>query len=224
MRVLKTCVYQYDELSDRAKKKARDWYAQRVFEDSYDWEVVYEDAERMANLLGIEIDRRTYRTIGGGIGSKPTIYFSGFSSQGDGACFEGSYIYKKGAVKAIAEETGFGYKHPDGSIGKGDEELICIAQALQDVQRKYFYKLRATMKHRGHYCHFGCMDVDVYHYDDQYRDIGDAEDEIRQLMRDFADWIYECLNDEYDYQTSDEAIEESIRANEYEFDEDGDRI
>lgn len=43
-------------------------------------------------------------------------------------------------------------------------------------------------------------------------------------MRDFADWIYERLSDEYDYQTSDSAVEETIRANEYEFDEDGERV
>ena len=61
----------------------------------------------------------------------------------------------------------------------------------------------------------------MYHYEDQYRDIGDAEDEIRQLMRDFADWIYENLSNEYDYQTSDEVVEDAIRANGYEFDEDG---
>ena len=91
------------------------------------------------------------------------------------------------------------------------------------MQRKHFYHLIASMNHTGHYCHSGCMSVEVEHNEDRYRDIGDAEEEITQLMRDFADWIYERLSDEYDYQTSDEAVEEAIRANEYEFDEEGDR-
>ena len=67
------------------------------------------------------------------------------------------------------------------------------------------------------------MSVDVEDSENKYRDLGDAEVEVRQLMRDFADWIYGRLNDEYDYQTGDEAVEESIRANEYEFYQSGER-
>lgn len=40
-------------------------------------------------------------------------------------------------------------------------------------------------------------------------------------MKDFARWIYKQLEPDWDYQTSDEAIEESINANEYEFTADG---
>lgn len=216
-------IYTYEELDDRAKEKAREWYSSLVFEDSCDWEFVYDDAVRIANLLGINIDQRSTRLLGGGSGSRPIIYFSGFWSQGDGACFEGSYRYAKGAVAAIKKETGCGYVDKDGVVHEGDKELIRIATELQDIQRRHFYKLQATMKHRGHYSHSGCMEVEVFHDDDRYRDIGDAEDEICQLMRDFADWIYDRLEAEYDYQTSDEAVEEAIVANEYEFLEDGSR-
>lgn len=198
-------VYTYDELDDLAKEKARQWWAQHVFEDSCDWEFVYEDADRMAELMGISINTRA------GKRHEPCIWFSGFSSQGDGACFEGSYRYKKGAVKAIKAEC-------------NDEELIRIATELQAVQRRNFYRLYATCKHTGHYSHSGCMSVDVEDSENQYRDLGDAEEEIRQLMRDFADWIYERLSDEYDYQTSDEAVEESILSNEYEFYQSGERV
>ena len=128
-----------------------------------------------------------------------------------GTCFEGTYRYAKGATKKIR-----GY-------APQDKELHRIADELQAVQRKHFYHLTASMNHSGHYYHSGCMSVDVEHSEDRYRDISDAEDEIKQLMRDFADWIYESLSDEYEYQTSDSAVEEAIRANEYEFDEDGER-
>lgn len=40
-------------------------------------------------------------------------------------------------------------------------------------------------------------------------------------MRAFADWIYRQLETEYDYQNSDEQVDESIIANEYEFTEEG---
>ena len=216
-------VYTYDELSDKAKEKAREWWSSLVFSDSCDWEFVYEDAVRMGKLMGIEISSSPVRLMGGGARLKPDIYFSGFSSQGDGACFEGSYRYKKGAVEAIKKETGFGFKGSDGVVGKGDAELTRIAKGLQEVQRKHFYKLSATCTHRGHYTHSGCMDVDVEHYDG-WRDLKGDDEQVRQLLRDFADWIYRQLEAEYDYQCSDEAVEEILLNNPYEFYENGERV
>ena len=211
MRVIKKEIFKYEELDDRAKDKAKDWYRQFIFMDSGDWEFVYEGAVQIAQILGIEIDRRPYRTVGGDTRSEPVIYFSGFWSQGDGACFEGSYRYAKGATKKIRE------------YAQQDTELHRIADGLQNIQRRNFYKLCARMTHSGRYSHSGCMDVSVWHYDDQYRDIGDAEDEVTQLMRDFADWIYDQLEKEYEYQCSDIVVEESIIANDYEFYDDGRR-
>ena len=205
MRTIVHKLFKYEELDDTAKEKARDWYRQSVFSEPCDWQFVFEDAKRAADILGIDIDLRR--------GSRePAIYFSGFCNQGDGACFEGSYRYAKGATKKIREYA------PQGT------ELHRIADELQNIQRRNFYKLHATMRHHGHYSHSGCMSVSVEHEDDPYRDIGDAEDDITQLMRDFADWIYDQLEKEYEYQCSDNVVEESIIANEYEFDEDGDRV
>ena len=209
MRVVESCVFQYDELDDRAKERAREWYSRHVFEDSCDWEFVYEDAAEVADILGIDLRQRRDQLMGGGHRYEPSIYFSGFSHQGSGACFEGTYRYAKGATKKIRE------------YAPQDKELHRIADELQAVQRKPFYHLIASMNHTGHYCHSGCMSVNVEDREDSYRDIGDAEDDITQLMRDFADWIYAQLEAEYDYQTSDEAVEEAIRINEYEFDENG---
>ena len=211
MRVIETKVLKYDELSDHAKETAREWYSSCVFEDSCNWEFVYEDAAQVAEILGIEIEPRYVPLMNGKSRKTPTIYFSGFGSQGDGACFEGTYRYAKGAPKKIRE------------YAPQDKELHRIADALQEVQKQHFYHLTASMKHSGHYYHSGCMSVGVEHNEDPYRDIGDAEDDVRQLMRDFADWIYARLEEEYYYQTSDEVVEEVIRANEYEFYENGER-
>ena len=62
--------------------------------------------------------------------------------------------------------------------------------------------------------------VDAYRADDR-EVIG--EDDANQIVSDFADWIYRALETEYDYLMSDECVEGDIRANEYEFDEDGNR-
>ena len=196
-------IYTFDELSESAKEKAREWY--RDGQLDYDWwEFVYDDADKIASIIGIDIDRKGKNT--------PAIYFSGFWSQGDGACFEGSYRYKKGWRSALLHE-----------FGPGDtlNELLSIGQSLQEIQSKQFYKLEATCRHSGHYQHSGCMSVDVEHAEDRYRDIGDAEDEIRDQLRLFADWIYDRLKQEHDWLTSDEQVDEAIRANEYTFNEDG---
>jgi hypothetical protein len=186
-------IYTFNELTDQAKETAREWWRAHV--DTADYSTVIEDAVRMGVVLGIEI-------------SSPNIYWSGFSSQGDGACFEGAYSYKIGAVKALKA---------------GDEGLLRIAEGLQAVQARTFYQLTAMTHQQGRYNHSGCMAVDVGRKD--HRDFTIEADEalLIQLLRDFADWIYSQLDAENDYINSDENVDESIRCNEYEFTEDGQR-
>jgi hypothetical protein len=197
-------LYKFDELSDKAKEKARDRYRESGIHDEW-WDSVYEDAEEIAKLLGIEIRQLPIKTLGGKIRYEPAIYFRGFSSQGNGACFEGTYRYRKGSVAAIKD------------YAPQDETLHRIAKTLQEEQKKSWYRLSAKITHRGNYCHSYSMDIEVD--SDHPRDF-DAEP-IRKCMRDFADWIYERLEEEYDYLNSDEAVDESITANDYEFTKSG---
>lgn len=191
-------LYKFEELSDAAKEKAREWY--RTYYPDHDWwDGVYETARTAAKHLGIEIDN---------------INFSGFWSQGDGARFNGSYRFKKGWRKAILAEFG------DGDTQR---ELLNIGQQLHEAQARQFYKLVAVVTYRGHYEHSGCTSIDVSHDEDPYRDIGDCEDAVTQALREFMDWIYKMLEKEYDWLVSDEAVDESIIANEYTFLENGER-
>lgn len=205
-------LFTFEELSDRAKEKARDWWRNLEASD-FDHEFIFEDAERVGALIGITIDRRSYRTMGGGTGSAPVIYYSGFSSQGDGACFEGRYAYAKGGLKALTKEI--------GGESKGDKELLRIASELQDIQRRNFYRIECQMKHSGHYNHSGCMRVD-HHGDNPSANVDD-EQEVTQLMRDFADWIYDQLRTEYWWRMEDEQVDESITINGYTFTAEGKR-
>jgi hypothetical protein len=97
-----------------------------------------------------------------------------------------------------------------------DEELHAIARDLARAARRTFYTASARCDHRGHYYHSGCMAVDV----DAERG-PDVSDEVTDALRAFADWIYSQLEREYDYTRSDEAVAETIEANEYEITEDG---
>lgn len=202
MTIIETEVFTYSELSESAKETAREWYRKCSAGDDFYAECVYEDAAQIADLMGIDLCQT--RTNTGTY--EPTIYYSGFSSQGDGASYECRYKYKPGALKAV---TAYAPK---------DAELHRIAKALQDIQKRYFYKLVASSHHSG------CMRVSVEHSDDSCRDISDAEDTVTQCLRDFADWIYSQLEKAHDWENSDDRIAETILCNEYKFTEYGDKV
>jgi hypothetical protein len=203
-------LYRFEELSARAKENARDWW--RELEQMDDLEPDYDDFEAIANILGIKFDAKPIKLMSGGTRYQPTIYWSGFYSQGAGACFEGRYSYAKGASKAIRD------------YAPKDERLHAIADNLQDIQRKAFYRLEARCQHRGHYYHSGCMQVDVEHSEDSYRALPEGADAtVTESLRDFADWIYRQLETAYEWRMADEQVDGAITANEYTFDEYGRR-
>lgn len=210
--VIQTTVYALDELDERARERARDWYRQASNDD--DWhEAVFEDFERVCEILGVDLATRSVRLYGGGTRQKPCIWFSGFSSQGDGACFEGSYSYRNGAARNIR------------AYAPKDERLAAIADQLQQIQRKNLYALEARMTHRGRYYHEYCMAVSVERASDSYQSpTPDAEEIVAEAMRDLARWLYRQLEREYEYQTSDEVVDENIETNGYTFTEIGRRF
>lgn len=211
MRTETVNIYTFDELSDKAKEKARDWYRNEVFSGPYELEYVIDDAVNVGKLMGIDIGTVTVKLMGGETREKPSVYWSGFSSQGDGACFEGTYKYRKGAVAAVAAEW------------PNDPDLNRIANGLYSVQRRYFFKLKAHITHNDRYYHARSMDIRVINGDAHFGPREDAYEDVRDCMRDFADWIYRRLEDAYNYQMSDEAVDEAIAGNDYEFYEDGSR-
>ena len=153
------------------------------------------------------------RLYGGGSRREPRIFFSGFWSQGDGACWEGFYSYGKNASAEIR------------SHAPQDTALHGIADALQAIQRRNFYQLRAEASHRGRYYHEYCMAISVERDSQTYQDMtADAEEIVIEALRDLARWLYRQLEREYDYLSSGEAVDETITANEYTFTKAGRRF
>jgi hypothetical protein len=207
-KTITTVVYEYGELSPKAQEAARDWFREALAGDSSFAESVYSDAVEVADVLGITISTTRNKPHG------PAIFFSGFSSQGDGASFEGTYTYRPGALRAVKEHF------------PKDAKLHAIAQALEDVQKHNGKSLQAICKVRGNYVHSGCMDVEVY--DRQYIGADEwtpgAETELTRALRRFADWIYSQLEAAYEDENSDEHVAETIEANGYTFTEKGKRF
>ncbi len=224
MRIKHTKVYQYNELSDEAKEKARDWYRKGNCEDNYWSEGVIDQAEEIAVMLGLDICQTPYKTMGGETRYKATIYWSGFWSQGDGACFEGTWDASKVQADKLKAE------YPQ------DKELHRIVDGLAEIAKEY-PEGSFSVKHTGHYSHSHSTSFNVglpntqedeLEYDSpEFKllqiKLGEDEETLIELARDFMNWIYRQLEKEWDYQNSDEQVEESIRANEYEFLETGER-
>ena len=193
MRTETISIYTFDELSDTAKEKAREWYRNGAFDYEW-WDCTYEDAKTIANLLGIDI---------------VDIWFSGFSCQGDGACFTGGYSYAKGSAKAVKD------------YAPQDPELHAIADGLAALQRRYFYQLEASVKHSGHYNHSGCTQIDVTQADQSMYFEPECAQDLKDLLRNFMDWIYSRLEAEYYWLIEDEQVDDALIANDYEFTVDG---
>jgi hypothetical protein len=183
--------YTFDELNESAKENARQWYREAFASDEW-WDFIA--IATWGKLIGIDIEN---------------VYFSGFASQGDGACFTGHYEYAKGATKAIRDYAGT------------DEALHAIADGLQAIQRRNFYQLSASVSHRGHYSHENCTDIDVSDCRTGNDTDSDTEETVKDLLRDFMRWAYRQLESEYDYLNSDESVDESILCNGYRFTESG---
>ena len=210
--VICTMVYQFPELSDPAKDKARAWYRGLGSHDDW-WDAVYDDFERVCEILGIRLKTRAVRLMGGGTRQKPCVWFSGFCSQGDGACFEGRVSHAKGSSKRIRD------------YAPQDATLHGIADRLQAVQRRNFYQLTVGATHRGRYYHEYSMTIEVMRDSPTGQEpTSDSEDIVTEALRDLARWLYRQLEAEHDHLTSDDAIEDGIIANAYTFTEAGRRF
>lgn len=223
MREVTVNVYKFDELSDEAKQKAIAWFRGGQFDGEW-WDSVFEDAATCLAFLGFDI-LHTEMYINHKREHKcrvvPYIRFTGFSSQGDGACFEGDWAASKVDMAGLKDHA-----PQDKTLEKICAELSVIALRYPDLTISIHMDT-------SHYCNSGTMateSVDFHMADEGAEDeIGwsdamrHAERGVQQCARAAADWIYKQLEAENDYLSSDEACIEGIEANEYEFTEDGER-
>ena len=211
-RIVETTVYTIDELSDAAKENARIWYRDQGLHDEW-YDFVYEDFETICGILGVTLATSPVRLYGGGTRDKSQICWGGFGFQGDGASFSGRYSYARGAANAIRAHA------------PKDAELHRIADELQAVQRRNFHQLHASIRQQGRYCHEYSMAIEVERDSPTWQPMTDgAEETVIEALRDLARWLYRQLHSEYEHQTSDEAVDEIVAANELTFTADGKRF
>ncbi len=97
-----------------------------------------------------------------------------------------------------------------------------IVSRMPAVQKRNFWQLQAEISHRGRYCHPYSMDITVTRNSPTGQALtADAEAAVSEALRDLAFWLYRQLENEYDWLTSDAAVDEAIHINAYTFTEAG---
>ena len=197
MRIRTITEYSFDELSEEAQERAvQDVQESDYYMDLEWWEYNDEDFQRILHILGF------YQV---------ETYFTGFYSQGDGACFEASYSNEKRITTKIKKHAPL------------DKELHRIARRLMELQQKAQYRFEGKI-YRGRYTnyyHSNTMCFEPYYSEDR---LSKYKDNFMDICRDLADWYYSGLERQYDYHMSDDGVRDYLIGNDYQFDINGERI
>jgi hypothetical protein len=215
MRTITKNLYSFDELSPEAKERAINDARQDEGRLGYEWwGGVYDCFKSDMKTHGIGVDK---------------IYFSGFWSQGDGACFTGYIdLTTEQLLSALPDQL--------------RKDLItfnakCRLLGYSPLDISY----RAKIEHSGHYYHSGTMRIaSPYNVEIQESDVDESplldemvmlrdaiddrneyDDLALEIARGHADDLYRLLEQEYEYLTSEEFIAESLSNHDYEYDENG---
>lgn len=165
------------------------------------WDSVYEQFIEELKEIGIQVACHSKRTHKGRTYDEPQIFFSGFWSQGDGACFAGEVWDWNKLLTAM-----------------GEDRFIPFATEIG-------WNFGCTAG--GRYCHSGTMDFEGEMYlpenpFDEDQDLlqheawkigkpteGDTDglfERLKTKFKDLADELYADLEAEHDHLTDDEQV------------------
>ena len=129
------------------------------------------------------------------------ISYSGFWSQGDGASFTAPRIDLKQWLKVH-------------KLGNKYRTLLNVADNVE----------ASIDRESSRYVHENTIRCNIFgatESDTEEQQASEVEHLITTEARTLSQDIYKYLREAYEYDTSDEAVKESIQANEYEFTEEG---
>lgn len=213
-------IFKFQELSEKGKKRALDLNRNYNVDTDHWYEYTLDLWKSLLGSIGIE---------------DAEINFSGFCSQGDGACIRSASFDSTKLAKFMASPV-----EPSSSLETEDDagrqaylqhraEYIPPACSRWDwinyfqVLDEFSFNLE-TINHR--YQHENCHRLSIdgmtgrKHVD---KAVDQCEQELEELRRDLCIAIYSDLEREYKYMTSDAAVAESMVDNEQEFYATGER-
>jgi hypothetical protein len=217
--------FTFAELEPAAQKHALDKEGREL--DYEWWDCTYEDVIASGELLGVVIGSN--KTICGGRPiNPPDISFSGFCSQGDGCCFSGE-LHIDSMANAIESMAAF----------TSQQELVDFAVRAQEIHGLIVAdhisrRLIANEDDHNHYWIEPDSVVDIKgdsfrgyrtRVDDPgYENIEKFEEMLNDFVSDYANYIHDQLENQYDHLTSDESAIERFTNDDVLFDEFGSKI
>lgn len=192
-----TEVFQFHELGETAQEKARDWYREGGFDYEW-WEFIFDAAREIGAILGFEI-------------GEGEISFAGFWSPSDGASFTATWSVPTSPVKAMTA-----YAPKDERLHSLARDAWAIVRGMTE-RDEAFSVYRNGRSRNGRSISRACS---MAHEGSMHCDHA----AIESLAKNFARWIYNTLESEWDYMNSDEQVDEAIIAAGYTFTTTGQRF
>jgi hypothetical protein len=208
----------YEQLTDKQKEKAYERWVNGNPVNYEWWNSLIEEYKQTGKERGIHIDH---------------IYFSGFSSQGDGACWVGYFD--------LPEYLMWEEEQKKGSIFS-DHELVVLQTAFAEDCLASKYKINTS----GYYSHSYTMRIDDSMFvsseivaqehvvegplagmdAELFEELlgkvtENLEATMLKLCREYADAIYVALGEEHEYLLSEESFQQQTESNEWEFNDEG---
>lgn len=215
--------YSFEELSPEAQENALD--NNRDINVDYDgWEDgVTEPFKEEMSEIGID---------------DITISYSGFYSQGDGASFTSEDIDTRKLFNAIGIQSNKSLDmETDDERKKGEnKDFYDLLDRMEDVgqlerNRINPEEIRVTIERTDNrHVHYNTVraNVEIWDEPDGWEEpegfTEELEEKVTEYIRGLCKDLYRRLEKEYDFQTSDESVKETLIDNDYEFDEEGNII
>ena len=196
-------VYEFNELNEEAKQKAIN-KLRYINVDCFEWyEYILQDFREQATEKGLNI-------------KYDEISFDVSCGQGSGASFTCEDIETEKLLNAL----NITFK------SKVLKKLFCENVSIDIKRTSYHYTHKYTVICVINYTelsHYSMIRDCIYKRIDNYlySKSEELEEKLTELKNTMCDTLYNNLESEYEYQTSDEAVIEAIENNEYYFFENG---
>jgi hypothetical protein len=196
----------YHELSDEAKGKAVEWMQESNIEH-YDDSCVTDDWKALLGKLGfIDVN----------------IWWSGFCSQGDGACFTG--MWNAHWLDMLDSAADYTSADRAKEITAYPEKIRGLFKLLDPVDDDWMNDYdspivtKCTLIQRGSYYHENSI---LFDFDNGPPTSDDAMREFKEWCQDLMRMIYKDLEADYEWATGEECAVDHIEMNDYDFNEEG---
>jgi hypothetical protein len=187
----------------------------RDINTDYDWwRTTYQEFLTELEGVGIAVDIENYKDAAGGKRRRHAIFFSGFYSQGDGACFSGR----------IDDEVKFLAAHKEAFAATPELTYATTYPWYESIRVSWVCGLNQYVHantlgfsfdiniHEEESCNLAeAAQQAIYAAFDQPMFIGIVE----AIVKDYCNQLYATLRVEHDHLTSDEVVWGSIVANEF---------